>query len=141
MMKKQFMVKEVLPSGDALLIPFDKDGCAGCGGSCSGCRVVITAKNKKNLPIRVGCLVSLNYATSFQKVFNVCTLVLPIVCAILCFVFTKPLAQLFHLPLTENFKSVATLLGFFIPAILLFVCTKYAKSLTELQITQSSLSS
>lgn len=141
MMKKQFMVKEILSSGDALLIPFDKDGCAGCGGSCSGCRVVITAKNKKNLPIKVGCLVSLNYSTFFQKVFNVATLVVPIICAILCFVFTKPLSQLFNLTLTENFKSVATLMGFVIPAILLFVCTKCTKTLTELQITESSLSS
>lgn len=135
------MVKEILSSGDALLIPFDKDGCAGCGGSCSGCRVVITAKNKKNLPIKVGCLVSLNYSTSFQKIFNVATLVVPIICAILCFVFTEPLSQLFNLPLTENFKSVATLMGFVIPAILLFVCTKCTKTLTELQITESSLSS
>ena len=141
MMKKQFMVKEILSSGDALLIPFDKDGCAGCGGSCSVCRVVITAKNKKNLPIKVGCLVSLNYSTFFQKIFNVATLVVPIICAILCFVFTKPLSQLFNLPLTENFKSVATLMGFVIPAILLFVCTKCTKTLTELQITESSLSS
>lgn len=140
-MKKQFMVKEILPSGDLLLIPFDKDGCAGCGGSCSGCRVVITAGNKKNLPVKVGCLVSLNYATSLQKVFNACTIAVPFICAILCFVFTKPLASLFHLPLTENFKSVATLAGFVIPAILLFVCTKCRKSLTELQITESSLSS
>lgn len=133
---KQFMVKEISSDGEAILVPFDKNGCAGCGGTCSGCHVTVTAKNKKNLPIKVGYLVSLNFSTRIQKVFNISTLLIPILCAILCFAFSPSLARLFGTQLSEGFKSAVTLGGFALPALILFIVARFAKGLTELQITE-----
>ena len=133
-MKKVYKVSRV-NAENVDIIPFDESACSTCQGSCSGCRVVIQAKNPKGFDLKPGMTVKANVSTAFQAFCNLIALIIPILCAVAGFFLSPYVAGLFHLEATESFKAFCVLLFLFVPAAVIFILTRKRSELVELQIT------
>ncbi|MCQ2573373.1 MAG: SoxR reducing system RseC family protein [Treponema sp.] len=133
-MKKIYKVSRVNET-NVDIIPYDENACATCSGSCSGCHVVLQAKNPKGFELKPGMTVKANVSTGFQSFCNVIALVLPIMFAVAGFFLAPSLANLFHAELTETFKAFTVILFLFVPALVIFLLTRKRSELVELQIT------
>ncbi len=133
-MRKIYKVSRV-NENNVDIIPFDESACSTCSGSCSGCNVVIQAKNPKGLELKTGMKVKANVSTAFQSFCNVIALVVPIVFAVFGFFAAPVLAGFFNAELTESFKAFCVLAFLFVPALLIFLFTRKRSELVELQIT------
>lgn len=117
------------------IIPYDESACSTCSGSCSGCRVVLQARNPKNLELKPGMTVKASVSTAFQAFCNVIALIIPVLFAVAGFFLSPCLASVFHAELTESFKAFCVLAFLFVPAAVIFVLTRKRSDLVELQIT------
>lgn len=133
-MRKVYKVSKV-NENNVDIIPYDESACSTCSGTCSGCHVVLQAKNPKGLDLKPGMTVKANVSTAFQSFCNVLALVVPILCAVAGFFAAPHLAVFFKAELTEAFKAGIVLAFLFVPALIIFVLTRKRSELIELQIT------
>ncbi len=133
-MRKIYKVSSV-KGNDVEIIPYDEGACQTCSGSCSGCRVVLQAKNPKGLELKTGMVVKANVSTGFQAFCNLLALIVPVLCAVAGFFCAPFIADLFKTELTESLKAGTVLFFLFIPALFIFIHTRKRSDLVELQIT------
>lgn len=133
-MRKIYKVSRV-NENNVDIIPYDESACSTCSGSCSGCHVVLQARNPKKLELKPGMTVKANVSTGFQAFCNVIALLVPVLFAVVGFFLAPALASVFHAELTESFKAFCVLAFLFVPAAVIFVLTRKRSDLVELQIT------
>lgn len=133
-MKKLYKVSRVVED-KVEIIPYDKSACSNCSSSCSGCRVVLTARNPKKLELKTGMTVTASVLTAFQGFCNVIALFIPVLSAIGGFFLSSPIATLFKTENTESFKALCVLVFLFVPGLIIFLLTRKRSGLIELQVT------
>ena len=118
------------------VVPYSETDCSGCAGSCSSCTISLTALTPKHFELKPGMTVRSNISTPLQSALNISALLVPILCAVLGFLFSEKIASLINASATETFKAVVVLVFLFVPSCIIFLFTRHRSELVQLQITK-----
>ncbi|MBQ0052543.1 MAG: SoxR reducing system RseC family protein [Treponema sp.] len=107
------------------VVPLVSDACISCTtNDCAKQGKPFSVLNKRNLPIAENSIVKIGVSRLSQCLQGISALLLPILSAIVGFLFSPVLAQRFGFEFSEGFQALTVLVFLFVPSLIVFIINR-----------------
>lgn len=135
-MRDYAMVKKI--QGQLVqVVPLISDSCINCTSSdCSKLGKAFNVINKNNFELKEKSIVKIGVSKISQCIQGILSLLIPIISAVIGYIFSPALAQRLDFNCTEGFQALTVLIFFAFPCIAVFVISRSSLHITLPEITQ-----
>lgn len=119
------------------VVPMISDACVNCGSSdCEKQGKTFSVINKQNFDLKENSVVKIGVSKASQCIQGITSLLIPILCAVIGYIFAPALSQRFGIAFSEGFQAVATLAFFLTACLAVFAISRSSIHITLPEITQ-----
>ncbi len=112
------------------------DACLTCPTGCIQRGKEFIVSNKRNFPVEKGNVIRIGLPRYKRGIHAISSLLLPVICAILSFLFSAEIAKKIGLENTEVFKAACVMLSLIASAGLIFIISRSSLHFSKPEILQ-----